>query len=77
MRRQTLVRLCLALFMLAATLGMVGMTDQNAVAAPCCSSCDARYEACLAGTAHPACGGDPACCDQKVFNCYSNCSFSC
>jgi hypothetical protein len=77
MKRQTLVRLCLALFVFAATLGIVGMADQNANAMPCCSDCDARYENCLAGFLYPECGGDEGCCGAKVASCWLHCSMNC
>jgi hypothetical protein len=74
MTRQTKVRLCLALFILAATLGLTVLPDQNAVAAPCCSSCDDRQANCEAGIIYTWCGGDPACCEQEVINrCWNWC----
>jgi hypothetical protein len=77
MRKQTKVRLCLALLALVSVLG-VGLTGTEATAAPCCSSCDYRFESCLAGTYYyPECNGDPGCCDQKVSSCWHWCSFSC
>ena len=77
MKRQTRVRLCLALFVLAATLGLVGTAEQNAYAAPCCTDCDGRFNACLAGYLYTYCGGDYSCCDQATDSCYRYCSFSC
>jgi hypothetical protein len=47
----------------------------SAVAAPCCSSCEAGYYSCLAG-----CGYTSACfdyCDAKWDRCFRYCSFSC
>ena len=77
MTSQKKVRLCLMLFLLAAALGLTALPTQNAVAAPCCSSCDARFNACLQGFYAPQCGGDPWCCDQATDSCYRFCSFSC
>jgi hypothetical protein len=77
MKRQTLMRLCLALFLLAATLGIVSMADRSADAAPCCTWCDATYEGCLTGMYYPECGGSSACCDQKTAGCYSHCNNAC
>lgn len=68
MKKQTKVRLCMALFVLAVTLGIVGTADQNAIAAPCCDSCDQRQLNCEAGIIYTWCGGDPACCEQEVLN---------
>lgn len=77
MKKQTRMRLCFASLVLAASLGFTGLTEQGAVAAPCCSSCDARFNACLQGILYPECGGDYSCCDAKTDSCYRFCSFSC
>ena len=77
MTSQKKVRLGLMLFLLAAALGLTALPTQNAVAAPCCSSCDGRFNACLQGIYAPQCGGDFSCCDQATDSCYRYCSFSC
>jgi hypothetical protein len=55
-------------------VGSLSGSDQ-AVAAPCCSSCDDGYAYCLA-----SCGYTPECfdyCDAKWDRCFRYCSFSC
>lgn len=47
----------------------------SAVAAPCCSSCEAGYNYCVS-----QCGSDPNCwynCDLQWDRCFRYCSFSC
>ncbi len=61
----------------AAAVGGMTLGSQEAAAAPCCSSCDANYEACLAG-----CGGyqNDECetsCSLQTRSCYRWCSYSC
>ncbi len=54
----------------SATLG-----KQEAVAMPCCSSCDDTYLAC-----YDSCNGDPSCqynCELKWDRCESYCSMGC
>ena len=68
MRKQTKIRFCMALVVLALTLGIVGGAEQNAIAAPCCSACDYQQDNCEAGIIYPWCGGDPNCCAQEVAN---------
>jgi hypothetical protein len=72
-----MVRLCFAVFVLMAALGLVAVGEQSAEAAPCCSSCDAIFFGCLSGYPYPQCGGDVWCCDQSTDWCYRHCSFSC
>jgi hypothetical protein len=78
MSRQTRVRLFSFLVLLGVLVGVLAApVAPNAYAAPCCSSCDHRFDSCLAGTLYPECGGDPGCCDLKVSSCWRWCSFSC
>jgi hypothetical protein len=39
----------------------------------CELNCLPREEACLNGTLHPECGGDPTCCYNTVARCYECC----
>lgn len=51
------------------------LTPEAAQAQPCCSSCDPRWENCIA-----ACNGDPGCeatCESQYFWCESHCSLGC
>ena len=78
MSKQTRVRLFLVLVLLGALTGVLATpASQNAYAAPCCSTCDYRFSACIQGLLYPECGGDIWCCDQKTDSCYRFCSFSC
>lgn len=78
MTRQTRVRLFSLLVLLGVLAGiLVTPAEQNAYAAPCCSSCDLRYEGCLVGTYYAYCNCDPVCCDAAVANCYSWCNSGC
>ena len=64
-----------ALAITAILTGVLLFAPEEAVAAPCCSSCDTILENCEVD-----CDGDPACLDDcwdKAFNCYRWCSFSC
>jgi hypothetical protein len=77
MKRQTMVRLCLAMFLLASVLGF-GFGGSEANAAPCCTFCDSKLYWCLQGQYYYTyCNGDYSCCDQAVDSCYRYCSFSC
>ncbi len=65
----------LALGMVVMALLAVGLSSTDAVAAPCCSSCESGYSYCLA-----SCGYTPACfdyCDAKWDRCFRYCSFGC
>lgn len=77
MTRQTRIRILSLVVLLAALVGILAAPVPNAYAAPCCSSCDSRELACLQGTLYPECGGDGACCWNKVASCWRWCSFSC
>ena len=71
-------RLWVALFILALALSMTGFADRSAEAycqtyTSCEHTCMPREEACLAGTLHPECGGDPNCCYATVSQCYQCC----
>ncbi|HEV8580836.1 MAG TPA: hypothetical protein VGX68_17360 [Thermoanaerobaculia bacterium] len=77
MKRQTLMRLCFAMLMLATTVGLAAVSEQGVDAAPCCSTCDGLYYGCLGGSSYPECACDPWCCDQSTEWCYRHCSFSC
>ena len=48
MAKLTRIRLCLALIILAAVLGVGGISPQNAEAAACCEDCQSGYDDCLA-----------------------------
>ena len=75
MKKQTKVRLCLALLALASILGLE-FTGSEATAAPCCIECDDRFWSCVAGTSNSECNGDYICCDHATRNCYLWC-FEC
>jgi hypothetical protein len=78
MRRQTQVRLCLVLFILAATVSLTVLPAHNAYAVPCCGACDGAYENCVAGVIYTWCAGDPLCCDREVYNrCWRWCNPYC
>lgn len=78
MTRQTKVRLCLALFILTATVGLTVLPAHDAYALPCCDQgCGYVYENCLARIAYPECNGDSACCANKESVCYSHCNPFC
>lgn len=79
MAKRTKVRLCLALFILAVALTIVGIpAPQSAFALPCCDqACGYIYDNCVAGYIYPVCGGDPACCANKEAVCYSHCNPYC
>ncbi len=77
MARQTRIRLFSLLVLLAVLAGIAAAPVPPAYAAPCCSSCDSRELACLNGTLYPECGGDPACCFNKVATCWRWCNFGC
>lgn len=78
MTRQTRVRAFSVIVLLVALVGILATpATQNAYAAPCCSSCDYREAACLNGTLYLECGGDGACCFNKVANCWRWCNFGC
>jgi hypothetical protein len=47
---------------------------EEAVAAPCCSECDANYESCVAGCSDSTCTSD---CLSRYRSCFRFCSFSC
>ena len=71
--RTRLVAVALVALAVLASGALLG--SDTAVAAPCCSSCDAGYDNCVAN-----CGQDPACwdaCDAYWFRCYRWCIFSC
>jgi hypothetical protein len=56
-------------------VGTATVGSEEAVAAPCCSSCEGMYDACA-----PGCNGDAACeleCQRRENRCWSICSFSC
>jgi hypothetical protein len=73
-KRQTKVRLCLAILVLVSVLGL-GLTGSEATAAACCEQCDNLYQGCLAGTLYKGCGGDPMCCLNRVEWCYPGCYY--
>ena len=74
MRKQTRIRLCLALFMLAVAAGIVGLPSApEAVARPCCQECDANFFACTSDTANGPCYGDFTCCHNQSSFCYNHC----
>lgn len=79
MTRRTTVKLCMALFILAVTLGIVGISpnSQNAYALPCCIPCHEGYAECRNGELFPECGGDTACCKSHFQACLSNCNPHC
>lgn len=55
------------------TAGLLLLTPETAVAAPCCSFCDARLDKCVLD-----CGGGPACdeaCLEQLASCYRFCIF--
>ena len=58
-----------------AGVGSATLGKQEAVAMPCCSSCDINWQAC-----YNNCNGDPTCqynCDTKADKCWSYCSMGC
>ena len=68
----TLRRLLVCALAITAILtGVLLLTPEEAVAAPCCDTCDIRLENCLAG-----CGGLPICedrCEFRAETCFNNC----
>ena len=78
MARQTRIRLFSLLVLLGVLAGiLVTPASQTAYAAPCCTDCDARFNACLSGILYTYCGGVYWCCAQATDACYRYCSFSC
>ena len=78
MKRQTKVRLCFAILVLAATLGFTGIPPQEALAIPCCDqSCSYIYDNCINGLVYPTCARNPTCCANKETVCYSHCNPYC
>jgi hypothetical protein len=65
----------IALGLVAIALLAIGLSSTSAVAAPCCSSCEAGYYYCLS-----SCNYTPECfdaCDAQWDRCFRWCSFSC
>jgi hypothetical protein len=78
MKFQTRMRLFFLLVLLAVVaFVMATPAQQTAYAAPCCSWCDLRLEACYAGTQIPSCQGDPACCEAALASCFHTCNGAC
>ena len=69
------VRLTLLVLGLAVAFGLTGQKAQAVCTSygNCELNCLPREEACLAGTLHPECGGDPNCCYNTVARCYACC----
>ena len=60
-----------SLAIMAILTGVLLLTPEDAVAAPCCDTCQPRLENCLAG-----CGGLPICedrCEFRLELCFENC----
>jgi hypothetical protein len=79
MRRQTRIRLCFVLVLVGLLAGIFATPtpQQNAYAAPCCSSCELQYDACLAGTHWTICHATDPCCSNHAASCYSVCNGGC
>lgn len=78
MTKQTRVRVFSVIVLLVALAAVLAPpATQNVYAAPCCSSCDYREQACINGTIYPECGGEPECCLNKVLSCWRWCNFGC
>lgn len=61
---------------LGATAGVASATvgSEDTTARPCCSTCDAGYEGCIASCTTDDCYNA---CDTQYNRCYAICSFSC
>lgn len=80
MRNATRVRLFLFLVLVGVLAGVfITPAGQVAMAAPPCSSCEYRWDACVSQTCCSSCftcqqcQGDLGCCDSLVANCWNNC----
>lgn len=80
MKKTTRVRLFLFLVLVGVLVGVFGTpTGQVALAAPPCSSCEAKWENCVNQTCCTSCQGciqcqgDFDCCDNLVASCWAVC----
>jgi hypothetical protein len=78
MKTQTKVRLGFAALVLAASLGITGLSPRDAFALPCCEDgCLTTYDSCCVGWAYPECNGDLQCCKEKLSTCFNHCNSAC
>lgn len=80
MTRQTRIRLFFVLILVGLVAGVLATPtpQQNAYAAPCCSSCDLQDDACMAGTLwFSFCHAMEPCCANHAANCYRVCNSGC
>lgn len=75
METKTVIRLVMALFILALAMGIASPPAYAACGAytSCEHNCMPREEACVAGLTHPECAGDWNCCNQKLSRCWECC----
>jgi hypothetical protein len=73
---KNLFKVALVGLALGAAAGVASATvgSEDTTARPCCSSCDAGYDACIAGCTDDACYNA---CDTQWTSCFRWCSFSC
>ncbi|MCP3168358.1 hypothetical protein [Myxococcus qinghaiensis] len=74
MKKTLLMGLLGAVIGVGASLVSTTASAAEDLLAPCCSFCDARYEACLSGCTTPAC---EVACENTWDGCFGVCRFEC
>lgn len=76
MTKRAMFRFCLALFVLAVALVVVGLpTAENAYAIACCQQCQEGVVACRNSPSSSPCYGDFECCFDLYEGCRSHCTW--